>query len=97
MKGKSSSEVQEAYGCVLPEKDDSDRNLKTLLLDLDETLVHSFFSPVSHYDFKLVVPFEGALVTVYVLVRPHLKKFLEEVNKFYEIVYFTASIKSYAD
>lgn len=71
--------------------------LKTLLLDLDETLVHSFFQPIHPYDYELQVPFENQQVSVYVLVRPHVKEFLKEMSQYYEIVYFTASIQDYAN
>ncbi len=53
----------------------------TLILDLDETLVH----------FKREQ--EGGQV----LLRPYVHFFLEEMSKFYELIIFTASQKDYAD
>ncbi|OMJ68664.1 hypothetical protein SteCoe_33822 [Stentor coeruleus] len=53
----------------------------TLVLDLDETLVHYF-----------EVAGEGNF-----LVRPGCKEFLEEACKHYEIVIFTAALQDYAD
>ena len=53
----------------------------TLILDLDETLVH-FRDIDGGGEF---------------LIRPYAEEFLEEMGKYYEIVIFTAAIKSYAD
>lgn len=53
----------------------------TLVLDLDETLVHYFdLGPESHF-----------------LIRPGCKEFLEETAKHYELVIFTAAMQDYAD
>jgi RNA polymerase II subunit A small phosphatase-like protein len=46
---------------------------KTLVLDLDETLVHSSFKHVDNADITLNVDIEGQLCTIYVLVRPFVK------------------------
>jgi len=32
-------------------------------------------------------------VTIYVIVRPDAKKFLEEMKNYYEVIIFTASLK----
>ncbi len=70
---------------------------KTLVLDLDETLVHSSFKPPSHPDIVLPVDIEGRICHVYVLVRPGCAKFLHEMSKYFEVVIFTASLSKYAD
>ena len=60
-------------------------NKKTLILDMDETLVHSFQSSDSkadHFQFK---------------VRPFAKDLLEYASKRFEVILFTASNKVYAD
>jgi RNA polymerase II subunit A small phosphatase-like protein len=36
-----------------------DRGLKTLILDLDETLVHSSFKPVENADITLPIDIDG--------------------------------------
>jgi CTD small phosphatase-like protein 2 len=43
------------------------------------------------------VNFNGLDYEVYVRTRPHLKKFLEQVSEWFEIIVFTASQKVYAD
>ena len=53
----------------------------TLVLDLDETLVHFFYTP------------SGGTF----LIRPYCLQFLEEMGKIFEIVIFTAALKDYAD
>ena len=70
---------------------------KTLILDLDETLVHSALKPFSiKSDLVLSIPFEDKTQTVHVLKRPNVDKFLEKVSKLYEVVIFTAGIQNYA-
>jgi Dullard-like phosphatase family protein len=69
---------------------------KTLVLDLDETLVHSSFKKIKQCDIRQPINFEGTYQTVYVNVRPHAEEFIKEMAKYYEIVMFTASIQKYA-
>ena len=71
-------------------------NKKTLILDLDETLVHSSFTPFEKNDIVLNVDFEGVMYNIYVLVRPDAELFIKTVAKFFELVIFTASISKYA-
>ncbi|KAK9762486.1 hypothetical protein K7432_011718 [Basidiobolus ranarum] len=70
---------------------------KCLVLDLDETLVHSSFKAVEQADFVIPVEIEGQYHSVYVLKRPGVDEFLKEVGKIFEIVIFTASLAKYAD
>ena len=53
----------------------------TLVMDLDETLVHYFETEK-----------EG-----HILVRPGAEYFLRELSQYYEIVVFTAALQDYAD
>ncbi|KAG5476319.1 hypothetical protein LSCM1_04021 [Leishmania martiniquensis] len=71
----------------------------TLVLDVDETLVHSTFQPSSDvvYDKKLLVPSEGKTYTVSVKYRPYLEDFLRFVSRRFEVVIFTASMRAYCD
>ena len=78
-------------------------NKKTLILDLDETLVHSSFKPINYNnvmhkpDIFLNIDFRGNNHNVYVLKRPYVHEFLKEMNKIYNIIIFTASVKEYAN
>ena len=72
-------------------------NKKTLVLDLDETLVHSSFKPPEQPDIVLPVEIEGKICYVYVLVRPGAVQFIEELSEYYELVIYTASLSKYAE
>uniref|UniRef100_A0A5B7BZP0 FCP1 homology domain-containing protein n=1 Tax=Davidia involucrata TaxID=16924 RepID=A0A5B7BZP0_DAVIN len=69
----------------------------TLVLDLDETLVHSTLEPCNDADFTFPVDFNMKEHTVYVRCRPHLKDFMERVASLFEIIIFTASQSIYAE
>ncbi len=73
-------------------------NKKTLVLDLDETLVHSQFQPFEvQSDIPLTIELDHEIHDIYILVRPGVKQFLEAMSKIYEIAIFTASVSQYAD
>mmetsp|Transcript_15980 Transcript_15980/g.32825 ORF Transcript_15980/g.32825 Transcript_15980/m.32825 type:complete len:268 (+) Transcript_15980:211-1014(+) len=70
----------------------------TLILDLDETLVHSRELPDYHFDWEVhVPPSSHPACTFFVSVRPHTALFLRAVSRWYEVVVFTASLQHYAD
>ena len=76
----------------------NENNKKTLILDLDETLVHSAFTPFSRKsDLMLTINFDGEDRLLYVLKRPYVDEFLKELSSLYEIIIFTASISEYAN
>ena len=76
----------------------NENNKKTLILDLDETLVHSAFTPFSRKsDLMLTINFDGENRLLYVLKRPYVDEFLKELSSLYEIIIFTASISEYAN
>jgi len=82
---------------LIPEQTEEMSGRKLLVLDLDETLVHSCFQPVANSDFIIPIVIEGVRHTVYVLKRPFVDDFLYEMSKIYEIVVFTASVALYAN
>lgn len=102
------SSVKEAVDSIADEDVDEEAGLlgarksqhagkKTLVLDLDETLVHSSFKKVPKADFLVPVDIDGVVHTVYVLKRPYTDEFLAACSELYEIVLFTASLSKYAD
>ncbi|MEW5298191.1 MAG: hypothetical protein WDW36_001342 [Sanguina aurantia] len=70
---------------------------KTLVLDLDETLVHSSLDLTDRCDFSFPVLFNATEHMVHVRRRPHLDTFMTRVAELFEVVIFTASQKVYAE
>ena len=81
---------------LLPNKSSKFEGKKTLVLDIDETLVHSSFFPFEKNDLVLNVNFDGIFYNIYVLVRPGVEQFIKNISKYFEIITFTASIPAYA-
>ena len=76
---------------------------KVLVLDLDETLIHSnhdgvirpTVKPGTPPDFILKVTIERHPVRFFVHKRPHVDFFLSVVSQWFELVVFTASMEIY--
>ncbi|XP_043473594.1 CTD nuclear envelope phosphatase 1 homolog isoform X1 [Leptopilina heterotoma] len=76
---------------------------KVLVLDLDETLIHSHHDGVARPtvrpgtppDFVLKVKIDRHPVRFFVHKRPHVDFFLDIVSQWYELVVFTASMEIY--
>jgi CTD small phosphatase-like protein 2 len=80
---------------------------KTLVLDMDDTLIHTLI-PIFNYSKikfnynnpKTVMYKDEGTLTLYtakVIIRPYALELLKELSKLYEIVIFTAVEKCYAD
>lgn len=82
---------------LLPPLTDRFRGKKCLVLDLDETLVHSSFKILHQADFTIPVEIEGQYHNVYVIKRPGVDQFMKRVGELYEVVVFTASVSKYGD
>ncbi|XP_066527075.1 carboxy-terminal domain RNA polymerase II polypeptide A small phosphatase 2 [Hoplias malabaricus] len=82
---------------LLPEVTPEDQGKICVVIDLDETLVHSSFKPINNADFIVPVEIEGTTHQVYVLKRPHVDHFLQRMGEMFECVLFTASLAKYAD
>ena len=107
------NKVGGANESLLPTIAPEDKGKKCLVLDLDETLVHSSFKPVANADFIIPVEIEDQVYQVYVLKRPRVDDFMKAVGKLgkkkkgkilipnegdnVEVVIFTASLAKYAD
>lgn len=82
---------------LLPALRHQDIDKKCVVIDLDETLVHSSFKPVENPDFIVPVEIDGIVHQVYVLKRPYVDEFLRRMGEIFECVLFTASLAKYAD
>ncbi|GAB1204073.1 hypothetical protein APSETT445_002722 [Aspergillus pseudonomiae] len=77
---------------LLPPPQPHLRDRKCLVLDLDETLVHSSFKVLERADFTIPVEIEGQYHNIYVIKRPGVDQFMKRVGELYEVVVFTASV-----
>ncbi|KAI0431534.1 HAD-like domain-containing protein [Xylaria sp. FL1042] len=82
---------------LLPPIEPRFKGRKCLVLDLDETLVHSSFKILHQADFTIPVEIEGNYHNVYVIKRPGVDQFMKRVGELYEVVVFTASVSKYGD
>lgn len=82
---------------LLPPVEPHLKGRKCLILDLDETLVHSSFKILNQADFTIPVEIEGQYHNVYVIKRPGVDTFMKRVGELYEVVVFTASVSKYGD
>lgn len=89
------------------------KHQKTLILDLDETLIHSMskggrgMSSGHMVEVRLATTYVGVggqasigpqhPILYYVHKRPHCDEFLRRVSKWFNLVVFTASVQEYAD
>lgn len=73
--------------------------MKTLVLDLDETLIHSLSRGSQFSASQMVeVRLENQMATLYfVNKRPYCDHFLRTVAQWFRLVVFTASVQAYAD
>ncbi|ORX72577.1 NIF-domain-containing protein [Anaeromyces robustus] len=94
---RKKSDADEKTKWLLKPQLPEDVGKKTLVLDLDETLVHSSFKPIAQPDYVIPVQIENQVHNVYVLKRPGVDEFLKAMGEIYEIVIFTASVGKYAD
>eukprot|EP01065_Artemidia_motanka_P031260 TRINITY_DN3755_c1_g2_i1.p1 TRINITY_DN3755_c1_g2~~TRINITY_DN3755_c1_g2_i1.p1 ORF type:complete len:345 (+),score=72.37 TRINITY_DN3755_c1_g2_i1:74-1036(+) len=73
---------------ILPER-------KTLVIDLDETLVHSCFDPCE-CDLRIPLTMDGQQYVAYVKKRPGCDEFLRRSCELFDVVIWTASLQLYA-
>ena len=71
---------------------------KTVIFDLDETLIHCNDDPRHPCDIKVPIKFSGGdVVQAGLIIRPFAKEILQNLSKHYEVVVFTASHACYAN
>lgn len=75
-----------------------DPNTKTIIFDLDETLIHCNEDQSAEFDVKVPVHFPtGEFIEAGINIRPFAKEILEHLSPYFEILIFTASHSCYAN
>ena len=70
---------------------------KTLVLDLDETLIHSSMTPFpNRTNVVLEIELGPEKYTIYSIIRPFVEEFLNEMSLYFDIILFTASLEQYS-
>ncbi|KAG2386635.1 hypothetical protein C9374_002379 [Naegleria lovaniensis] len=86
---------------AIPPQAEHHQGRKTIVLDLDETLIKSFHQEPDTFDFTIDIEFPhlGQMVSqhVYIKTRPGLNHFLEQLHAQFELVMFTAALPVYAN
>ncbi|CDF36081.1 unnamed protein product [Chondrus crispus] len=97
-KGKTTPTLSPYFSALMvPAALSCTRSRKSLVLDLDETLVHSQFKLTEHCDLRLEVRVDEFPAVFYVSKRPYLDVFLRTVAQWYDVVIYTASLQKYGD
>ncbi|SCM25851.1 NLI interacting factor-like phosphatase, putative [Plasmodium chabaudi chabaudi] len=82
---------------LLGEQKGKNKGRKTVVLDLDETLIHSSLRNDKGNAFRINIELGTEKCFIYVNKRPGVDYFFQEISKYYEIVIFTASMPKYAN
>lgn len=95
-KPENSDDAVSKLPALLPALEPRHRKKKTLVLDLDETLIHGSFQvgpedPEPDQKVQIKSSITGKICTVNVYERPKVREFLKEMAKHFEVVIFTAS------
>lgn len=70
---------------------------KTLVLDIDKTLICSTLENVKDYDFTVEYKYRNIPFVYRVYKRPGLDQFLDYARENFDVVMFSASVKDHAD
>jgi len=88
-----------AGSALLPAPTPDMMGKRCLVIDLDETLVHTERQPSGFaggkYDFKISVKVGATTFPMYVAKRPFCDEFLRRASQQYELIIFTASVEAY--
>ncbi|CAG5863981.1 unnamed protein product [Menidia menidia] len=69
----------------------------TLVVDLEETLMFSSLTVIDEADYTFYTPFQDHQYKVYMILRPHVREFLQAMAKVYELFVYTCAKKEYAE
>ncbi|XP_054459018.1 CTD small phosphatase-like protein 2 [Anoplopoma fimbria] len=69
----------------------------TLVVDLEETLMFSSLNVIEEAEYTFHTAFQDHQYKVYMILRPHVKEFLQSMAKIYELFVYTCAKKEYAE
>lgn len=69
----------------------------TLVIDLEETLMFSSLNVIEDAEYTFYTTFQDQQYKVYMILRPHVKEFLQAMAKIYELFVYTCAKKEYAE
>ncbi|XP_029286438.1 CTD small phosphatase-like protein 2-B isoform X2 [Cottoperca gobio] len=69
----------------------------TLVVDLEETLMFSSLNVIEEAEYTFNTAFQDHQYKVYMILRPHVKEFLQSMAKIYELFVYTCAKKEYAE
>lgn len=69
----------------------------TLVVDLEETLMFSSLNVIEEAEYTFNTTFQDHQYKVYMILRPHVKEFLQSMAKVYELFVYTCAKKEYAE
>lgn len=69
----------------------------TLVVDLEETLMFSSLNVIDEAEYTFHTAFQDHQYKVYMILRPHVKEFLQAMAKNYELFVYTCAKKEYAE
>ncbi|XP_075341763.1 CTD small phosphatase-like protein 2-A isoform X2 [Odontesthes bonariensis] len=69
----------------------------TLVVDLEETLMFSSLNVIEEADYTFYTSFQDHQYKVYMILRPHVREFLQAMAKVYELFVYTCAKKEYAE
>ncbi|XP_034386967.1 CTD small phosphatase-like protein 3 [Cyclopterus lumpus] len=69
----------------------------TLVVDLEETLMFSSLNVIEEAEYTFHTTFQDHQYKVYMILRPHVKEFLQSMAKIYELFVYTCAKKEYAE
>uniref|UniRef100_A0A3P9HQC1 CTD small phosphatase-like protein 2-B n=1 Tax=Oryzias latipes TaxID=8090 RepID=A0A3P9HQC1_ORYLA len=69
----------------------------TLVVDLEETLMFSSLNVMEEADYTFYTSFQDHQYKAYMILRPHVREFLQAMAKIYELFVYTCAKKEYAE
>nr|XP_020512008.1 CTD small phosphatase-like protein 2-A [Labrus bergylta] len=69
----------------------------TLVVDLEETLMFSSLNEIEGAEYTFYTAFQDHQYKVHMILRPHVKEFLQAMAKIYELFVYTCAKKEYAE